>query len=68
MSTTFSVHVKLSVQIVCVRKISLFMSRKTWRGKILLLAREVKFLRARTKKILRHFFRKTRAVDVQELA
>ncbi|WP_144006334.1 DUF1661 domain-containing protein, partial [Porphyromonas gingivalis] len=25
-------------------------------------------LRARTKKISRHFFRKTRAVDVQELA
>ncbi|MCE8164695.1 DUF1661 domain-containing protein [Porphyromonas gingivalis] len=44
------------------------MSRKTWRGKILLLAREVKFLRARTKKISRHFFRKTRAVDVQKLA
>ncbi|WP_234220454.1 DUF1661 domain-containing protein [Porphyromonas gingivalis] len=34
----------------------------------MLLAREVKFLRARTKKISRHFFRKTRAVDVQKLA
>ncbi|MGP1558732.1 DUF1661 domain-containing protein [Porphyromonas gingivalis] len=30
----------------------------------MLLAREVKFLRARTKKILRHLFRKTRAVVV----
>ncbi|WP_257120373.1 DUF1661 domain-containing protein [Porphyromonas gingivalis] len=28
------------------------------------MAREVKFLRARTKKILRHLFRKTRAVVV----
>ncbi|MDR4976810.1 DUF1661 domain-containing protein [Porphyromonas gingivalis] len=28
------------------------------------MAREVKFLRARTKKISRHFFRKTRAADV----
>ncbi|MDH7904553.1 DUF1661 domain-containing protein [Porphyromonas gingivalis] len=28
------------------------------------MAREVKFLRARTKKILRHLFRKTRAADV----
>ncbi|USI94954.1 DUF1661 domain-containing protein [Porphyromonas gingivalis] len=30
----------------------------------MLLAREVKFLRARTKKISRHLFRKTRAADV----
>ncbi|USI96890.1 DUF1661 domain-containing protein [Porphyromonas gingivalis] len=28
------------------------------------MAREVKFLRARTKKISRHLFRKTRAADV----